>query len=153
MVTVLFCRGGSRRPPAPPRPQSGIGTGVVVCRGCWWRVMCRKSSPAAAFYGDSRDLICATLCHIRGSIPGPLTAACNARLYFVQNYSGFFQNHRPLFAFLSVNSKNEKRTQRGLKKVVGVQGEEEKTFLKSFCFLPAKHSLPIIIKEKTKYSL
>ena len=42
----------------------------------------------------------------------------------------------PLFAFLSVNSKNEKRTQRGLKKVVGVQGEEEKTFLKSFFFLP-----------------
>jgi hypothetical protein len=37
---------------------------------------------------------------------------------------------------LSVNSKNEKRTQKGLKKVVGVQGEEEKTFLKSFCFLP-----------------
>ena len=45
----------------PPRPRSGIGTGVVVCRVCWWRVMCRKSSPAAAFSGDSRDLICATL--------------------------------------------------------------------------------------------
>ena len=42
---------------------------------------------------------------------------------------------------MSVNSKNEKRTQRGLKKVEGVQGEEEKTFLKSFFLLPRQPAL------------
>ena len=60
-LLCFFAGEAHAAPLHPPRPQSGIGTGVVVCRVCWWRVMCRKSSPAAAFSGDSRDLICATL--------------------------------------------------------------------------------------------
>ena len=145
-----FCRGGSRRPPAPPAPAKRdwywcYGMPGVLVEGNVSQIFtrCRLFWRQSGF--DLRHA-----CHIRGSVPGPLTAACNARLLFVWNYSGFSQIIAPLFAFLSVNSKNEKRTQRGLKKVVGVQGEEEKTFLKSFSFLPRQTEFAQNYKRKNQ---
>ena len=131
-LLCVFCRGGSRRPPAPPAPAKRdwywrCGIPCVLVEGNVSQIFtrCRLFWRQSGF--DLRHA-----CHIPGSIPGPLTAACNARLYFVQNYSSFFQNHSPAFCFFECQLKKRKAYPKRFEKGSGGAGGGGKNFPQKF---------------------
>ena len=134
---VFFAGEAHAAPLHPPRPQSGIGSGVMVCRACWWRVMCRKSSPAAAFSGDSRDLICATLCHSRGRTPRTPLGGVQRSPVFPASCKNpvIFPKSSPAFCFFECQLKKRKAYPKRFEKGSGGAGGGGKNFPQKF-FLP-----------------
>ena len=146
-LLCFFAGEAHAAPLHPPRPRSGIGSGVVVCRVCWWRVMCRKSSPAAAFYGDSRDLICATLATSGEVSPDP--SRRRATLAFILcKIIAVFPNHRPTFCFFECQLKKRKAYPKRFEKGSGGAGGGGKNFPQKFFIPPPPNRVCFFIKKE-----